>query len=135
MAHEINNSDRFGEVRVNGKRAWHGLGVEIADGLNAVEGFKAIGLDWQTELLPVYAERMTMDGIERIEAKEHKLAGTARNLMRWHSQPKAPTVPLDHEPSYFCARHNIPHDDICIACEREEEAHHDRSEQRANEER
>lgn len=79
MAHEINNSDRFGEVRVNGKRAWHGLGVEIADGLSAVEGFKAIGLDWKTELLPVYAERLTMDGIERIEAKEHKLHVRADN--------------------------------------------------------
>jgi len=30
MAHEIRSTDRFGEVRSRGERAWHGLGVEIA---------------------------------------------------------------------------------------------------------
>lgn len=55
MAHEIMTNDVFGEVRVNGKKAWHGLGVEISDGLTADEAFKEIGLDWETELLPIYA--------------------------------------------------------------------------------
>tara|TARA_R110002167_G_C12707228_1_gene655115 strand:- start:20387 stop:21439 length:1053 start_codon:yes stop_codon:yes gene_type:complete len=56
MAHEINASDRFGEVRVNGQRAWHGLGMEIEEGLTAVEAFPKIGLDWHTALAPVTAQ-------------------------------------------------------------------------------
>lgn len=56
MAHEIQDQDRFGEIREQGKRAWHGLGVEIPDGLNAEEGFERIGLGWRTILAPVYAE-------------------------------------------------------------------------------
>lgn len=73
MAHEIRSTDKFGEVRSNGQRAWHGLGIEIPEGLSAVEGVKKIGLDWNTELLPVYADRMTPDGVERIESKAHRL--------------------------------------------------------------
>lgn len=68
MAHEIHASDRFGEVRKNGQRAWHGLGMEIEEGLTAVEAFPLIGLAWDTELLPLFAERITADGIERIES-------------------------------------------------------------------
>jgi len=56
MAHEINRTDRFGEVRSNGKRAWHRLGIEIPDGLSAVEGFRRIGLDWQTSFAPLSAD-------------------------------------------------------------------------------
>lgn len=55
MAHEIRESDSFGEVRVHGKRAWHGLGIEIDEG-TAVEGFKRIGLGWETELVPIHYE-------------------------------------------------------------------------------
>lgn len=55
MAHEINKTDAFGEVREHGKRAWHGLGVEIEDGLSAQDGFKHIGLGWPTILAPVHA--------------------------------------------------------------------------------
>jgi len=54
MAHEITFTDRFGEVRSTGKRAWHGLGLEIAPGLTANEALPLIGLDWTTELKPVY---------------------------------------------------------------------------------
>jgi len=39
MAHEIRSSDRFGEVRANGQRAWHGLGVEIPEGIDTVAAF------------------------------------------------------------------------------------------------
>lgn len=60
MAHQITPQDAFGEVRAKGKRAWHGLGVEIPEGLTAVEGFKKIGLGWETALLPVQAT--TPDG-------------------------------------------------------------------------
>lgn len=55
MGHGITASDRYGEVRVNGQRAWHGLGVEIEDGLSAQEAFEEVGLGWQTELAPLYA--------------------------------------------------------------------------------
>jgi len=66
MAHEIHESDRFGEVRSNGKRAWHGLGDEIQEGLTAREAFTEIGLDWETELAPVYA---------KVGGKEVKIGG------------------------------------------------------------
>lgn len=59
MAHEISEVDAFGETRLNGKKAWHGLGIEIEPGLTATDGFKKIGLGWNTELLPVQC--MTSD--------------------------------------------------------------------------
>lgn len=73
MAHEIRSNDSFGEVRSNGQRAWHGLGIEIPEGLGAVDAFKQIGLGWSTELLPVFADRTTMNGVERIEIATHKM--------------------------------------------------------------
>jgi phage/plasmid-like protein (TIGR03299 family) len=73
MAHEIRKNDTFGEVRKNGRKAWHGLGMEIESGLSAEEAFPLIGLDWETELLPVYAERLTMDGVERVPVKAHRM--------------------------------------------------------------
>lgn len=56
MSHGITRTDRFSEVRSGGRRAWHGLGIEIPDGLTAVEGFPLTGLDWDEVLLPTYAE-------------------------------------------------------------------------------
>ena len=53
MSHEITNSDVFG---YNGQRAWHGLGQELPAGLTAEEGFRQIGLDWDTELREIYTE-------------------------------------------------------------------------------
>jgi phage/plasmid-like protein (TIGR03299 family) len=53
MAHEITVKDVFGEVRVNGEKAWHGLGVEMPEGKTAKEGFIDIGLGWGTRLVPV----------------------------------------------------------------------------------
>jgi phage/plasmid-like protein (TIGR03299 family) len=70
MSHEITNNDSFGYV---GEKAWHGLGVELPDGLGAVDAFERLGLDWKTDLLPVYAERLTADGVERVEASGHRL--------------------------------------------------------------
>lgn len=55
MAHEIKENDVFGETRTGGKRAWHGLGDEIPEGLTAEDAFRQVGLDWETELCPVYA--------------------------------------------------------------------------------
>lgn len=51
----IMGTDRYGEVRKNGQRAWHGLGSEIEEGLSAQEAFPFIGLDWDTELAPLTA--------------------------------------------------------------------------------
>lgn len=73
MAHEIRSTDKFGEVRSNGQRAWHGLGIEIPDGIGAVDGFKQIGLGWDTELEPVYMDRLTPDGVQRVEITTHKM--------------------------------------------------------------
>lgn len=53
MSHGIESTDRFGEV---GKKAWHGLGIEIPEGLSAQDGFERIGLGWRTLLAPVFAE-------------------------------------------------------------------------------
>lgn len=72
MAHEIRSSDRFGEVRANGQRAWHGLGVEIPEGIDTVAAFRQIGLDWQTELLPVHADRVTAEGMQSIGLPDHR---------------------------------------------------------------
>lgn len=55
MGHEIRENDRFGEVRSEGKRAWHKLGLEIPVGLTAEEAFPRIGLGWETELWPLFA--------------------------------------------------------------------------------
>jgi phage/plasmid-like protein (TIGR03299 family) len=48
-------SDVFGEVRSQGKRAWHGLGDEIPAGLKTWPAFQQIKMDWETELLPCFA--------------------------------------------------------------------------------
>jgi len=65
MSHEIEARDVFGEVRVHGQRAWHGLGVEIPDGLTVWPAFEQIGLGWETELLPVVAMYSDPDGKKR----------------------------------------------------------------------
>lgn len=65
MAHEINRNDTFGEIRSRGDRAWHGLGIEIPTGLTARDAFPKIGLAWETELLPVFAEMPTADVVSQ----------------------------------------------------------------------
>lgn len=65
MAHEIEKNDVFGEVRELGQRAWHGLGVEIPNGMSAVPAFKQIGLDWSTRLIDVVAQWKDADGKQR----------------------------------------------------------------------
>jgi phage/plasmid-like protein (TIGR03299 family) len=79
MSHEIHENDRFGYV---GQKAWHGLGQELPAGLDAQTAFEQLGIGWKTELLPVYAERLTPDGIERIECSENKLHVRADNGQR-----------------------------------------------------
>ena len=55
MAHQILATDRYGEVRKHGQRAWHGLGMEIEEGLSAEDAFRRTRLDWPTELSPLVA--------------------------------------------------------------------------------
>ena len=67
MGHGITTKDTFG---FSGKPGWHGLGQAFPEGtVSAVEGIKAIGMDWGDALLPVYA---TLPDGTRIEAKEHR---------------------------------------------------------------
>lgn len=77
MAHEINKTDKFGEVRANGKRAWHGLGIELPEGMTAQEGFERIGLGWRTILAPVHAtvDVMGADGpsTKVVELPKHRM--------------------------------------------------------------
>lgn len=68
MGHGITLSDRYGETRKNGQRAWHGLGLEIEAGMDARTGFPKIGLGWDTEKVPCL--RRTKDGT-LVESTEH----------------------------------------------------------------
>lgn len=53
MAHLITHKDKFGFTG-NRKAIWHGIGQQIEEGLDAQTFFKRIGLDWLTELQPVF---------------------------------------------------------------------------------
>jgi phage/plasmid-like protein (TIGR03299 family) len=73
MSHEIENTDVFVEVRVNGDRAWHGLGNEIAPGLGARKALKEARGDWTTSLQPLYSEVVDLEGNPtRIEIPTHR---------------------------------------------------------------
>lgn len=74
MSHEIERNDVFGHA---GKKAWHGLGQQLPDGLSAIEGFREIGLDWDTELREIFTEVMCgvdENGpvVKRIKVPEHR---------------------------------------------------------------
>ena len=68
MAHEIHTTDRFGYV---GKKAWHGIGQELPEGLTAEEGFRRIGLDWPTFLAPVHADLPDGGTVELPKRRAH----------------------------------------------------------------
>ena len=55
MAHEITKKDVFAFTGAR-ERIWHSLGEEIPEGLTAVEAFDRVGLGWETELLPCFAQ-------------------------------------------------------------------------------
>lgn len=71
MGHGITAKDVFGETRANGERAWHGLGVELPEGLGAWEGFQRIGLDWETEMLPMFAQKPDGSLVEQDQVQMH----------------------------------------------------------------
>lgn len=73
MAHQITNTDRFGYV---GQPAWHGLGLQIEAGLSAEEGFKQIGLGWDTELLPIFAQLTDGTKVEIKDKRAHRRCDT-----------------------------------------------------------
>jgi phage/plasmid-like protein (TIGR03299 family) len=54
MSHGITDSDQFAQT--GGQRAWHGLGSFIPSGLTAREALPRVGLGWETELFPAYAD-------------------------------------------------------------------------------
>ena len=68
MAHMINTTDKFAEVRYNGQRAWHGLGIGLPQEVeSASEAFEFVGLDWRTDKQPVFytgpnGEKLTVPG-------------------------------------------------------------------------
>jgi phage/plasmid-like protein (TIGR03299 family) len=53
MAHAITDQDNFAFTG-NRDRIWHRLGQQIPEGLSAEDAFPLVGLDWETELEPVY---------------------------------------------------------------------------------
>lgn len=53
MAHGITASDSVGIV---GTRGWHGLGKQLPAGMSARDGFRHLGIDWDMELAPIFAE-------------------------------------------------------------------------------
>lgn len=61
------NQDNFG---FTGARSaiWHRFGTAIQTGQKAVEAFPALGLDWETDTLPVFA----MVNGQQIELPEHR---------------------------------------------------------------
>jgi len=78
MAHEIEATDVFGEVRLNGQKAWHGLGIEIDDGLKAWPAFQQIGLDWETELMPLVCQYKNETG----QKKQFKVPTHAAHIRK-----------------------------------------------------
>jgi phage/plasmid-like protein (TIGR03299 family) len=76
MSHGIEATDNFGEVRLNGVKAWHGLGVEIAPGLKTWPAFQTIGIDWESELLPVFSTYKGEDG----KVKQFRLPSTMAHV-------------------------------------------------------
>lgn len=68
MAHEITNTDSFGHV---GEKAWHGLGMKLADGLTPTEAFNALGLGWDTGLFEVPA--LTLPDGRQVVSAEHRM--------------------------------------------------------------
>lgn len=54
MSHGITATDALAST--TGGAQWHGLGKKLPAGLTAEEGFPLVGIGWETELAPVYAE-------------------------------------------------------------------------------
>jgi phage/plasmid-like protein (TIGR03299 family) len=67
MAHGITMTDSFAFTGTR-KAIWHKMGTQIPDGQTAVQTFPSIGLDWETELVPVFAQV----GDQRIALPEHR---------------------------------------------------------------
>jgi phage/plasmid-like protein (TIGR03299 family) len=61
--HGITNEDTFAFTGSR-QKIWHGLGQEIEEGLTAVQAFEKSGLNWSTELLPVFGRGITEEGQE-----------------------------------------------------------------------
>lgn len=66
MAHEIEQHDG---IVLHQQRAWHGLGVVVADAPTPTEALRIAGLDWQVEQWAVSAT----DGQRRLALEDYRL--------------------------------------------------------------
>jgi len=63
------NNDNFG---YHGNKAWHGLGMQLPEtAKTAIEGFEALGLDWEDQLRPVMARMEDGTMVECTGNKAH----------------------------------------------------------------
>ena len=67
MGHGITMTDTFAFTG-NRSAIWHKMGLAIPGGQTAVQTFPAIGLDWETELAPVYCTV----GDQQVALPEHR---------------------------------------------------------------
>lgn len=55
------------------QKAWHGLGTVLDNApKDTAEAMTLAGLDWHVTPMPVYSERMTTDGMQRLDAENHR---------------------------------------------------------------
>ena len=53
MAHELEIVDNKAQMAYVGEKPWHGLGVELKEGVMPMEMMKAAGLDWEVKKVPL----------------------------------------------------------------------------------
>jgi phage/plasmid-like protein (TIGR03299 family) len=53
MAHELEIIDNKAQMAYVGEKPWHGLGVELKEGVMPMEMMEAAGLDWEVKKVPL----------------------------------------------------------------------------------
>jgi phage/plasmid-like protein (TIGR03299 family) len=56
MAHELEVVNGKASMFYKGATPWHGLGTKVDGNLSVVEALKAAGLDWDVQLIPLFAQ-------------------------------------------------------------------------------
>ena len=54
MSHELEIVDGVAKMAYVGAKPWHGLGVELEEGVTPKEMMVAAGLDWEVEKVNMY---------------------------------------------------------------------------------